>query len=150
MAIAEADFKQQTKDLPRGIRQSASEAFEDYLSKPVNGVKTLSEIVEGMIRKAGRDSAANEGISNAQSRGVPADVLDALHEKHPQARAAIGGARNFINECRNLSHHWPRNKKDAYKKYAHCRHHFLGGLHTIQAFRKAMKNVGLTGNLAKT
>lgn len=149
-AIAEADFKQQTKNLPKGIRQPASEAFEDYLSKPVNGVKTLSEIVEGMIRKAGRDSAANGGISNTQSRGTPADILDALHAEHPQARAAIGGARNFINECRNLSHHWPRNKKDAYKKYAHCRHHFLGGLHTIQAFRKAMKNVGLSGNLAKT
>ena len=148
-AIAQADFKQQTKTLPKGIRQPVSEAFEDYVAKPVNGVKTLSETIEGMIRKAGRDSAANGGISNTQSRGAPAAVLDALHEKHPQARAAIGGARNFINECRNLSHHWPNNKKDAYKKYANCRHYFLDGLRTIQAFRKAMKDTGLSGNLAK-
>ena len=149
-AIAEATFKQETKNLPKGIRQPASEAFEDYLSKPVNGVKTLSEIVEGMIRKAGRDSAANNGISNTNARKAPAGVLDALHQKYEPARAGIGGARNFINECRNLTHHWPNNKKAAYKKYANCRHHFLDGLHTIQAFRKAMKDIGLSGNLAKT
>lgn len=150
-AIAEADFKQRSKKLPRAIHQPVSEAFEDYLSKPVNGVKTLSEIVEGMIRKAGKDSASKRGgISNAQSKMTPANILDALYEKHSQARAAIGGARSFVNECRNLSHHWPRNKKEAYKKYAYCRDHFLNGLHTIQAFRGAMKKVGLTGNLART
>ena len=149
-AIPEPDFKQQIKGLPKGIRQPASEAFEDYRAKPVNGVKTLSELVEGMITKAGRDSASRGGISRADSRRVPADVLDALHEKYPQARAAIGGARMFIKECRNLTHHWPRNKEAAYRKYAYCRHHFLEGLRTIQAFRKAMKDAGLTGNLAKT
>ena len=148
-AIAEADFKQQTTDLPKGIRQRVSEAFDDYVAKPVNGVRTLSEIVEGMIRKAGRDSAKKGGISKKDSGKAPAAVLDALHEKHPQARAAIGGARSFIDECRNLSHHWPRNKKDAYKKYADCRHHFLSGLHTIQALSKAMKGIGLAGNLPR-
>ena len=148
--IAEADFRQQTRDLPKGIRQPASEAFEDYLAKPVNGVKTLSEIVEGMVRKAGRDSAANGGISNGDAKKTPALVLDALHTQYTEARSAIGGARNFMDECRNLAHHWPKNRKAAYKKYADCRHHFMGGLHTIRAFRTAMKSIGLTGNLGKT
>lgn len=148
--IAEPDFKQQVKGLPQGMRQRASEAFEDYLAKPVNGIKTLSEMVEGMIRKAGKDSAARGGISRANSRRAPADVLDALHDEYPQARAAIGGARMFIRECRNPSVHPPRTKNDAYRKYADCRHHFLVGLRTIQVFRSAMKAANLTGNLAKT
>ena len=135
-AIPEPDFKQQIKGLPKGIRQAASEAFEDYRLKPVNGVKTLSELVEGMITKAGRDSASRGGISRADSQKSPADVLDALHANHAQARAAIGGARMFIKECRNLTHHWPRNKKAAYRKYADCRHHFMDGLRTILVFRK--------------
>ena len=148
-AISDADFKHQTKKLPRGILQPTSEAYVDYASQPVNGVKSLSEVIEGMIRKAGRDSANNGGISDADSKESPAKILDALHDKHEQARAGIGGARSFMNECRNLSHHWPKNKRDAYKKYADCRHHFLDGLHTIQHFRQSMKNVGLSGNLAK-
>ena len=148
-AISETEFKNTTRGLPRGILQRTSEAFEDYASQPVNGVKTLSEVVEGMIRKAGRDSAAKkDGISSKDSKQVPAVILDALHEKHEQARAGIGGARNFISECRNLTHHWPRNKNSAYEKYANCRNHFLQGLNTIQTFRRAMKNVGLSGNLA--
>ena len=149
-AISEADFKHLLKGLPKGIRQPASEAFEDYQAKPVNGVKTLSELIEGMITKAGRDSAARGGITKADSRAALADVLDALHASHKPARAAIGGARKFVNESRNLSHHWPRNKKAAYKKYSSCRHHFLEGLQTIRSFRQAMKTVGLTGNVARS
>ena len=147
-AISDAEFKQQTKGLPKSIRQPASEAFEDYLTKPINGVKTLSEIIEGMIRKAGRESATRGHISRADSRKPPADVLDALHGKYDRARAAIGGARKFIRECRNPAHHPPRTKRDAHKKYVRCRHHFLEGLDTIQAFRRAMKDVGLTGGIA--
>ena len=148
--ISDAEFRQQTKGLPKGIRQPVSEAFEHYRGTPVNGVKTLSEMVEALITKAGKDSASRNGISAKDSNGSLAVVLDALHQQYPQARAAIGGARKFNNECRNLVHHAPRTKKDAYRKYADCRHHFLEGLHTIQAFRKAMKAAGLTGSLPRT
>ena len=149
-AIPDAEFQQQTKGLPKGIRQPAILAFDHYRANPVNGVQTLSELVEGMIIKAARDSAARGGISRADSRRNLADILDALHDRYPNARAAIGGARKFIKECRNLAHHAPKNRKDAYQKYALTRHHFLEGLHTIQSFRKAMKTAGLSGNLAKT
>ena len=105
---------------------------------------------DAYITKAGKDSASRNGISAKESNGSLAEVLDALHQQYPQARAAIGGARKFVNECRNLVHHAPRTKRDAYRKYADCRHHFLEGLHTIQAFRKAMKAAGLTGSLPRT
>ena len=147
-AIPEADFKNHLKGLPKRIRQRASEAFEDYQAKPVNGVKTLSELIEGMITQAGRDSAARNCITRAQSQLMSADLLDALYAKHVSARAAIGGARKFINECRNLTHHWPRNKKAAYQKFFECRHHFLEGLQVIRSFRPAMKANGLSGNVA--
>ena len=148
--ISDAEFKQQAKGLPKSIRQPASEAFEHYRGTPVNGVKTLSEVVEALITKAGKDSVSRNGISAKASKGDLADILDALYQQYPQARAAIGGARKFIKECRNLVNHAPRTKKDAYRKYTDCRHHFLDGLQTIQAFRKAMKDAGLTGSLPRT
>lgn len=147
--IPGAEFKQHLSGLPKNIRQSASEAFEDYRAKPVNGVKTLSELVEGMIKKAGQDSVARGGITSEESEMALADVLDALYAMYPSSRAAIGGARKFVKECRNLTHHWPKNKKNAYKKYSECKYHFLEGLRTIQTFRTAMINDGLTGRLTK-
>ena len=148
-AIPEAEFKQYLNGLPKNIRQSASEAFEDYRAKPVNGVKTLSELVEGMIKKAGQDAAKRGDITTRESNMALANVLDTLYATYSSSRASIGGARKFVNECRNLTHHWPKNKKNAYKKYSDCKHHFIEGLRTIQAFRTAMRSLGLTGSLKK-
>ena len=148
--IPEDAFKDQLKGLPRSIRQRASEAFEEYRGNPVGGVKSLSEVVEGMINKAGKDSAsARGGISKSDSQKSTAGILEALHEKHRNARAAIGGARSFNTYCRNLAHHWPRTKRASRQKYQDCRHHFLVGLRTIQEFRSAMKNIGLSGNVLR-
>ncbi|MYD86065.1 MAG: hypothetical protein F4Y14_07710 [Acidobacteria bacterium] len=146
--ISEDEFKHQISGLPRGIRQRARECFDDYRSKPLNGVKSLSELLEGMIRKAGRDAVARLVITTGESKAPLAQLLDRLHEHFTSARAAIGGARKYIKECRNPAHHWSPTKKGEYRKYRHCRHHFLEGLQTIQSFRQAMKNSGLSGNVA--
>ena len=146
--IPEDEFKQQIKGLPRGIRQRARECFVDYSNKPSNGVKSLSELVEGMIQKAGQDAASKSVIPRSASTAPPANLLDSLHTPLVSARAAIGGARNFIKECRNPAHHWASTRKASHKKYVSCRHYFLEGLRTIQSFRQAMKNNGLSGNIA--
>ena len=148
-AIPEDEFLRQLKGLPRGIQQRVREAFDDYTTKPTNGVKSLSELVEGMIRKAGQDSARKKTMTQKAAKGSVSKVLDELHTHYPSARPAIGGARKFFNECRNPAHHWPTTKKASHQKYVDCRHHFLEGLRTVQAFRQAMKAVGLSGNLAK-
>ena len=121
----------------------------DYRDSPVNGVKALSELLEGMIKKAGQDAVNKGKISSAASQAPAATLLDDLHREFPSARAAIGGARKYLNECRNPVHHWPTSKKASYLKYADCRHHFLEGLRTLQTFRKSMKNAGLSGILAR-
>ena len=148
--IPEADFKPHLKGLPSGICQPVSHAFEDYKANPTNGVKSLSEVIEGMITKAGKDSAAKEGITKEESKKNPANVLDSLYQKYPTARSAIGGARKFNSEYRNLIHHWPKNKKDSYKKFNSCKHQFLEGLQTIQSLRKSMKDIGLSGNVSRS
>ena len=145
-AIPEPEFKQQLRGLPRGIRQRASEAFEDYRNKPLNGVKTLSELLEGMIRKAGNDAVAKRAISRNDSQASIAKLLDALHAKYSAARAAIGGARMFNNYCRNLAHHWPQEQEGFVPEVRRLSAPFPGCLRTIQGFRKAMKNIGLSGN----
>ena len=148
-SISDAEFKLQLRDLPRGIKQRASEAFVEYRNSPVSGVKILSELIEGMIIKAGQDAVKQNHIQPGKiSHATPAYVLDALYQNFADARAAIGGTRSYFRECRNLSHHWPKKKKDAYRKYADCRHQLLEGIRMARLFREAMKRVNLSGNVA--
>jgi hypothetical protein len=107
-------------------------------------------VFEGMVLKAGRDAAKKKIIKTSEAKpGAPAKTLEALLNT-PQCRnaaAAIGGAQSYISMYRNTAHHFPKNKKQALKKYRDCRHGFLDGLKKVQQFREAMKNSGLSGAL---
>ena len=149
--IPVSEIKKELVDLTPKMRQRVSEAFEDYCNKPVNGVRSLSEIVEAVVEQAGRDATKKQYVSMSAVANGPAKALDAMYEasQFRPVRAQIGGVRSYIAEYRNLSHHWPRNGKKAHKKYADCRHAFLDGVRQLQRFRVAMKQVGLTGNLPR-
>lgn len=148
--IPRAEFKGEIKGLPKKIRQRASEAFEDYCNKPVNGVKTVSELLEGLVTQAGNEAVKKNYLTKTELGNGSADTLDALHDvgQFKNVRAEIGGVRSYIKEYRNLSHHWPKNKNKAHKKYADCRHAFLDAIKQIARFRAAMKKVALSGNLS--
>ena len=147
--ISKGKFKEEIIGLPLRIRQRATEAFEDYCNQPVNGVKTLSEVMEGLVTRAGKDSTKKGYLSNNQLGDTVATMLNALYgaSQFQQAQAAIGGVRSYMAQYRNLTHHWPKNKKIAYKKYADCRHGFLEGLKQMQQYSGAMKIAGLSGNV---
>ena len=108
----------------------------------------LSEIVEGMVLKAGKDAIRKKLLTSGQVKpGKTANTLDELSklEELKQAVAAIGGVRSYVKDYRNQNHHFPKNKKLAYKRFKDCRHGFIQGLKTIQSFRTAMKSAGLSG-----
>ena len=149
--IPSAEIKKETAELTLKMRQRVSEAFDDYCNKPVNGVRSLTEIVEGLVAQAGKEATTRQYIPQAAANGSTADTLDALYgsSQFHNVRAQVGGVRSYIAEYRNLSHHWPKNGKKAHKKYADCRHAFLDGVKQLQRFREAMKKAGLTGNLPR-
>ena len=66
--IPRAEFKQEIHGLPRKMRQRVSEAFDDYCSKPVNGVKSLSEVIEGLVKQAKND-VVRKGYLSEKSIG---------------------------------------------------------------------------------
>ena len=147
--ISKLEFKNETKGLPLKFRQRLSEAFEDYANKPVNGVKSVTEIVEGMVMCAGVHAVKKKFLQKSEIKNGTASTLDAMYAspKLSNARAAIGGVRNYNYEYRNISHHWPKGKNQAHKKYAKCRHAFLEGIYQIQNFRNALQNVGISAGL---
>lgn len=149
--IPKAEYKAEIEGLPKKTKQRIGEAYEDYNAKPVNGVKSLTEVIEGLVTQAGKGAVQKKYLSKSVLGSDVADILDALHDTKEckNARAAIGGVRSHVKEYRNPKHHWPANKKRAYKKYSDCRHAFMDGIKHIQRFRTAMQAIGLTGNLPK-
>ena len=147
--IPDSEIKKEFGALTKRMRQRVSEAFQDYCNKPVNGVRTLTEVVEGMVTRAGKDAKTKGYLSRSDISGGVAKTLDALYEEpnFQSARAQIGGVRGYIAVYRNLTHHWPKNSKKAYQKYADCRHAFLDGVRHLGRFRQAMRAIGLSGNL---
>ena len=151
--IPQAEFKGEAVGLSKKIRQRVSEAFDEYNSNPLSGVRCISEVLEGLVMQAGKDAKKKGYLKdNPLPDGSVANVLDALHDvkQCKYARASIGGVRGYIHDYRNTSHHWPTSKKKAYEKYTNCRHAFLDGIKKVKTFRAAMKNVGLSGNLSRS
>lgn len=147
--ISKLEFDNEIEGLSPKFRQRLSEAFEDYGNKPVNGVKSVTEIVEGMVMYVGVRAVKKKILQNSEIKNGTASTLDAMYAspKLSNARAAIGGVRNYNYEYRNISHHWPKSKILAHKKYAKCRHAFLEGIYQIQNFRQALRNVGISARL---
>ena len=149
--IAKAEVDQQIGSLPNSIKQRVSEAFEHYRNAPINGIKHISELVEGLVKQAGADASRRKNVRIGANLSI-AKILDIMHQEPTlnSVRAEIGGVRGYVQAYRNPSHHWPKNKAEAYTKYADCRHGFLDGIRKIVSFREAMKKVNLSGNLPRT
>ncbi len=147
--ISKQEFVSITKGLPSSLRQQVSSAFDTYSVNPSSGVAQLSEVVEGMITRAYKDGHKRGWLKKRSPPGTTSLTLDAigLAVEFGNAAAALGGARAFYSDYRNLTHHFPRNKRKAHKKYCDCRHGFLEGLKRIEGLRSAMRKLNLSGLL---
>ncbi len=142
--IAESDFKQEIEGLPRGWRVRLKDSYDRYLVDPVAGVQDVSEVLEGLVLSAAKGTARKKWTGKLTSMSL-ADILDTLSETPAckPAKAAIGGVRNYVKLYRNASHHYPKNKQLAYKKYQDAPHAFRDGLKQAHSFRAAMNNLGI-------
>ncbi|MYH32594.1 MAG: hypothetical protein F4010_01235 [Cenarchaeum sp. SB0669_bin_11] len=150
--IPQDEFKEKTRGLSGKLRQRVFDAFEQYKRSPVDGVKEISEILEGLVQQATHDAIQRNYVDGSLRNSPIAFILDTFfgESRFQNFRAAIGGSRSYYSEYRNPSSHWPRGRQAAYAKYSECRHAFLDGLVHISRFRQAMKDIGLTGNLPRT
>ena len=146
--ITQKEFAAEIAELPPRLRRRLAESFDRYQHSAPSGTADVAEVIEGMVLKAGRESARKKWINKSDARpGAPADTLAAM-QKVPQCKnalAAIGAAQGYISMYRNLNHHFPKDKKQAAKKYKDCRHGFLEGLKKIVFFREAMRKIHLSG-----
>jgi hypothetical protein len=148
--INDVEFHADIKSLPQKLRTRLAESFDRYNHNAPSGAADIAEVMEGLILKAGREAAKKKWIAAADAKpGSPAATLAAM-QKAPQCNsvlAAIGAAQAYISMYRNLNHHFPKDKKQAAKKYRDCRHAFLEGLKKIVFVRESLRKIQLSGSL---
>lgn len=146
--ISQETFQDEIKGLPAKLKTRLAEAYQRYVHNAPSGSTDISEVLEGLVTRAGKEAVGKKWIAKSDTRTV-AKTLDAMMAA-PDCHNAIGAlaaARGYIYVYRNANHHFPKNKAQAAKKYKECRHSFLDGLKKVRHFRDAMRNLGLTGGL---
>jgi len=150
--VPDAAFQTEIRGLPSKFRQKTAQCYENYKKNSVAGVQELSGLVEGIILQAGRDAIAKTWLTNGQAApGKAADTLDNLFncKQLQNIRAKVAAARGYIDAARNTVSHYPKNKKQAYKKFNDCRENFIQGLKITKDFREALRSAALSGDIPK-
>lgn len=145
--IPESQFRDDVAGLPAPHKRRAKDCFDLYKHNAPAGVANLAEQLEALIMRAAKDAAKKHWITRSEAGGNLSTVLTSL-QNAPQFRSAdtvIAAAKMYVQRYRNPSHHVPRNKKQAYRKYYDCRHGFLDGVRNMQDFSDQMRSLGLSG-----
>lgn len=148
--IMDEEFNREIKGLPQKIRTRLAESFDRYKHSAPSGSTDIAEIMEGLILKAGREAAQKTWIDSGDAKpGQSAKTLLAMQNsaQFQSVAAAVGAAQAYISMYRNLNHHFPKNKKDAAKRYRDCRHSFLEGLKKVVFVRESFRKISLSGGL---
>jgi len=148
--ISESEIKDEVAMLPAKIKRAVIEAYDLYNVNAPAGVANITEILEGVVLKAGQDAVRKKLINKSDARpGFTAQTLNAMVSsgKFNNKAAALGGCQSYVSRWRNTAHHFPKDKKQAMKKYRECRFAFVSGMKEIKEFRTAMKDCGLSGGM---
>lgn len=143
-------FQADVRALPPTLKQKLAGAYRKYAAAPISGVSEITEIVEAMTLKAAQDAVRKGWLASSDVKpGKTAAMLDSLTSvsQLKNAKASLGGARSYIAEYRNLAHHAPKNKNQAYKKYGECKDAFLEGVRKIKMLNTQLKSCGLSGGV---
>lgn len=137
--ISEDELNSELSGLPKTLRRMFEDAHSTYLANEGQGLQQAGQIVEAMISSIATRAAKKKVITSAEASGKLADVIDSLYgaKGFKNHRAALGGARDFVKDFRNIASHPPKNAKEAAQKIKKCRTGFLDGvgiakkLHTV-------------------
>lgn len=148
--ISDDEFNTLAKNISSHQKGRIAQAFLKYKHDPITGVQEITETVEGMVLQAGREAVKKGWIDKKNAKpGYAIVTLEALMETNDGKKllTVLENVCAYYKEYRNISHHFPKDKNQAFKRYRKPRTGFLEGIQTINVFSEALKKIGLTGKL---
>lgn len=141
--ISQDVFDKEITGLASKIKIALKDAYDTYGTNEGQGLQQVGQVVEAMVNSIAK-AAVRVGVV-AIPQGVPlADMIDRLYATNvfQQHRAALGGAREFVKDFRNIASHAPKSASQAAEKIRKCRTGFLDGLTQCQKLQAVAKQLG--------
>lgn len=142
--ITRAELDTRTTNLSNAVRVKVYAAFDVYRTNAYQGLQDTGQLVEAIIVGFATDAKKNGWISSFNTSAEALDKLYSSTEKLLQnQRAALGGARDFMSNFRNLSSHPPKSAKDVARLITSCRDGFLSATRVSDNLCGAVQKCGL-------
>lgn len=139
--IPPKQLESELSGLTPGLKVKFRSAHESYHTNEGQGLQQAGQIVEGLIHSIAEQAARKGYIPAPAPNAKLADTIDELYSR-PQFknhRAALGDARGFVKEFRNVASHAPKHAKDAAEKIRKCKTGFLDAINVARKLREVMQ-----------
>jgi len=119
-------------------------AHDTYVGNEGQGLQQAGQILEAVVDSIVKQAIKDGTIPAATAAKALADQIDALYAtgKFTPHRAALGGAREFVKNFRNIASHPAPSGKQAAEKIRKCRSGFLDAIRHTNQLRQAATSVG--------
>lgn len=148
--IAETELELSIKTLPSSVKVKFKAAYEVYKRSANQGLQESGQIVEGLLFCLA-NNCEKAGMIGSIKGKTAASVVDMLYEateeKLKQQRAALGKARYFIKNFRNMASHPPKNMKESAIRIKRSREGFIDSLSTCTEICKTLKALSFSAKL---
>lgn len=149
--IPDADISTLVKPLPSAIKVKLRDSFDVYRQNSYQGLQEAGQIIEGLIFSLAIQANKKGWIAAKPEKDAAATILDLMYQSNETSlqhnRAALGRARSFMKQYRNMVSHAPKSLKAAAERYRLCHMGFREACGTALDLVQTHKNVGFVTRL---
>jgi hypothetical protein len=150
--ISEEKLENEIKGLSPKLKVHFKSAHATFQTNVGQGLQEAGQIVEAMIVGLAIESAKMQFVGNGIRRKNPSSIIDELFKLEDTAnrvkdfvqhRAALGGARDFAHEFRNVVSHPSKNATQAISKINKCREGFISSIRIVKNLQNVAQAKGM-------
>ena len=148
--IAKAEFDSWIVGLPKTMQLHLLAAFESYQFKPFLGIQCISELVEALVNSSAKKAVTKTWLTQTESEQLLSPLIDTMYGKlaFSKIKTLLGGLKQYVKEYRNNAHHFPSDKKAAYRKYRKCKNGLHDGVEYFVSLYEKMSELGIRPKLS--
>lgn len=142
--ISPESFERSLSKLSPQLKVAFRAAYAVYQTSETQGLQDAGQIVEAVLSDIANKAVKKGDLAAAAPNRALANRIDDMYGAQALAghRAALGGAREFVQEFRNVASHPAKNAKEAAEKIRRCRAGFLDAIGIAVKLRALAKAKG--------
>lgn|GEM_PF-1911080 len=142
--LSEDSLDTELGDLSPTLKVTFRAAHDTYAGNVGQGLQAGGQIVEALVMNIAKGAVKANLVNASVLKQSAADAIDELYSLQPfkNHRAALGGARDFAKEYRNIASHPAKSAKEAIDKIRKCKTGFINAIRIAKNLCAVLKAKG--------